>query len=227
LRRITEDRLDPQVERRQLAVGKAIEETGRVLERGLLVMVERGQHAQRGQRRIGIGPPALAARAFDATIEEVAQRLVETFEPFASLVAKGLDLAIGNVTVRLEQIIGLLEGRAHHVEELQPVLGETRAQHRTPFVRAHVGCAVARHDGRTAQGSDGSHGRDSTAPRGLGANANRLAVTLHRTNVFIACSWTAMRPHASVATKAVHRMHRDVQRDVLRCALDSAPRGRT
>lgn len=136
LGRIAEQLIDAQVERGELAMREAVEKARGVLERGLAIVVERGQHAQRGERCIGIHAPPFAAHAFDPALEEIAQRLVEALDPFAALAAKRLDLAVGDVAVGLEEIVGLLDRNPHQVEELQAILGEARAQHRAAFVRS-------------------------------------------------------------------------------------------
>ena len=137
---LAEQRLHAQVERRDLAVREAVEEAGGVLQRLLPVMVEGREHAQRGERCIGIRAASLALDAFHhAPLEEIAQRAVELVEPLGKLLAERFDLAVGNEAVGLEEVVHLAHRGTDELHEPQPELGEARAQQRAPLLERRRG----------------------------------------------------------------------------------------
>ncbi len=157
---VAQQHLDAQVERGHLAVREAVEEAGRVLERRLPVVVERGQHAQRRERRVGVGPPSLAPLAFDhAPLEEIAQRLVEA--------ARATPRACCGTPRSRRRGCGCASRRDRwsaratrdELEQLHAILREAGAQDGAALVRAHLlQRLVGSGDGRAAPEWSVGHG---------------------------------------------------------------------
>ena len=116
--RVGQQHVHARIERVPFASREAVEELRRGLERRLLLVIERRQHAQRRERGVGVEPAPLPPFAGDPPGEAVGQRALEQRQPVAAAALERFDLAVGHVAVRLEEVAGELERAAHHLDHL-------------------------------------------------------------------------------------------------------------